>query len=72
MERARAAAALWELRLDATEQSRVQYREATRRLARANDDLTAQRYRAEKDMIDIISLLKTKDAEREEKVGKTL
>ncbi|KAK0136393.1 Basal body-orientation factor 1 [Merluccius polli] len=68
VERARAAAALWELRLDATEQSRAQYREATRRLARANDDLTAQRYRAEKDMIDIISLLKTKDAEREEKI----
>ncbi|KAJ3613012.1 hypothetical protein NHX12_019269 [Muraenolepis orangiensis] len=68
MEKAKANAALWELRLGVTEQSRVQYREAALRLARANEDLTGQQYRAEKDMIDIISLLKTKDTEREEKI----
>ncbi|KAG7275432.1 hypothetical protein CRUP_033165 [Coryphaenoides rupestris] len=69
LEKAKAAAALWELRLDVTEESRVQYREAARRLARANNDLSSQQYRAEKDMVDIISLLRIKDTEREEKVG---
>jgi len=69
LEKAKAAAALWELRLDVTEESRVQYREAARRLARANNDLSSQQYRAEKDMVEIISLLRIKDTEREEKVG---
>lgn len=69
IEKAKANAALWEARLDVTEHSRVEYREATRRLARANEELTNQQYRAEKDTVDIIAFLKRKDAEKEEKVN---
>uniref|UniRef100_A0A4W5K6L8 Basal body-orientation factor 1 n=1 Tax=Hucho hucho TaxID=62062 RepID=A0A4W5K6L8_9TELE len=68
IEKAKANAALWEARLDVTEHSRVEYREATRRLARANEELTNQQYRAEKDTVDIIAFLKRKDAEKEEKI----
>ncbi|KAM3871362.1 basal body-orientation factor 1 [Diretmus argenteus] len=68
MEKAKANAAQWETRLDVTEQSRVQYREACRSLARANEELTNQQYRTEKDTIDIIGLLNRKDAEKEEKI----
>ncbi|XP_010896205.2 basal body-orientation factor 1 isoform X2 [Esox lucius] len=68
MEKAKANAALWEARLDVTEHSRVEYREAARRLARANEELTNQQYRAEKDTIDIIAFLKRKDVENEETI----
>ncbi|XP_071376997.1 basal body-orientation factor 1 [Centroberyx affinis] len=68
IEKAKANAALWEARLEVTDQSRVQYREACRTLARANDELTNQKYRTEKDTIDIIGLLKRKDVEKEEKI----
>ena len=69
IEKAKANAALWEARLDVTEYSRVEYREAARKLARANEELTNQQYRAEKDSVDIIAFLKRKDAEKEEKVN---
>lgn len=48
----------------------MQYREACRKLARANEELTNQLYRAEKDSIDITGFLKKQDAKKEEKVGK--
>ncbi|KAM4625814.1 basal body-orientation factor 1-like [Polymixia lowei] len=67
-EKAKASAALWEARLEVTEQSRVQYREAARRLARANEELAHQQHRAEKDAVDIIGLLTRKDAEKDEKI----
>lgn len=70
IEKAKANAALWELRLQATDQSLVQYREACRKLARVNEELTNQLYRAEKDTIDITAFLKRQDAAKEEKVGK--
>ncbi|CAL8286587.1 unnamed protein product [Lota lota] len=67
-EKAKASAALWKLRLDVSEQSLAQHRESARRLARENEDLTSLQYRAEKDMIDIMSHLKRKDAQTEKKI----
>lgn len=68
IEKAKANAALWELRLQVTDQSLVQYREACRKLARANEELTSQLYRQEKDTLDITGFLKRQDADKEEKV----
>lgn len=68
IEKAKANAALWELRVQVTDQSLVQYREACRKLARANEELSNQLYRAEKDTIDITGFLKRQDAAKEEKV----
>ncbi|XP_041947262.1 basal body-orientation factor 1 [Alosa sapidissima] len=69
IERAKANAALWETRLGITESSRLEYREAARRLARANEELTNQQYRAEKETVDIIAFLKKKEAEKEAKIA---
>ncbi|XP_036397396.1 basal body-orientation factor 1-like [Megalops cyprinoides] len=69
IEKAKANAALWEARLDVTERSRVEYREAARKLARANEELTNQQYRAEKDTLDIIGFMKRTDIEKEEKIS---
>ncbi|XP_062863286.1 basal body-orientation factor 1 [Trichomycterus rosablanca] len=69
LERAKANAALWESRLEVTENSRVEYREVARRLARANEELTNQQYRAEKDTTDIIGFLKKKDLEKDTKTA---
>ncbi|XP_059210979.1 basal body-orientation factor 1 [Centropristis striata] len=69
MEKAKANAALWELRLKVTDQSLAEYREACRKLAAANEDLTNQLYRLEKDTIDITGFLKRQDAAKEEKIS---
>nr|XP_046268682.1 basal body-orientation factor 1 [Scatophagus argus] len=69
MEKAKANAALWELRLQVTDQSLVQYREACRKLARANEDLTNQLYRQEKDTLDITDFLKKQHVAKEEKIS---
>ncbi|XP_044021744.1 basal body-orientation factor 1 [Siniperca chuatsi] len=69
IEKAKANAALWELRVQVTDQSLVHYREACRKLARANEELTNQLYRAEKDTIDITGFLKRQDAAKEEKIN---
>ncbi|KAG2457709.1 BBOF1 factor, partial [Polypterus senegalus] len=69
IEKARANAALWEARLNVTEQSRSEYREAVRKLARDNEDLTNQHFRLEKDTMDMISFFKKKDAEKEEMIA---
>ncbi|XP_072545620.1 basal body-orientation factor 1-like [Salminus brasiliensis] len=69
VERAKANAALWEAKLEVTECSRVEYREAARRLARANEELTNQQYRTEKDNIDIVAFLKKTDLEKEAKIA---
>ncbi|XP_053191080.1 basal body-orientation factor 1-like [Scomber japonicus] len=69
MEKAKANAALWELRLQVTDQSLVQYRETCRKLARANEELTNQLYRAEKDSMDVTGFLKKRDAAKEEKIN---
>ncbi|XP_074516427.1 basal body-orientation factor 1-like [Sebastes fasciatus] len=69
VEKAKANAALWELRLQVTEQSLVEYREACRKLARANEELTNQLFRTEKDTIDTTGLLQRQDAAKEEKIN---
>ncbi|KAK9533614.1 hypothetical protein VZT92_008721 [Zoarces viviparus] len=69
IERAKDNAALWELRLKVTEQSLAEYREDCHKLARANDDLTSQLYRAEKDAIDIAGFMQQQDAAKEEKIN---
>ncbi|XP_063058959.1 basal body-orientation factor 1-like [Engraulis encrasicolus] len=69
LERARANAALWETRLGITENSRLEYREAAHRLARANEELTCQQYRAEKETVDIIAFLKKKESEKEARIS---
>ncbi|KAK3563044.1 hypothetical protein QTP86_014559 [Hemibagrus guttatus] len=68
-ERAKANAALWEARLEVTEKSRVEYREAARRLARDNEELTNQQYRAEKDTTDIIAFLKKQELGKDAQIA---
>uniref|UniRef100_A0A3Q4GCF5 Basal body orientation factor 1b n=1 Tax=Neolamprologus brichardi TaxID=32507 RepID=A0A3Q4GCF5_NEOBR len=53
VEKAKANAVLWELRLKATEQSLRDYTESCQKVARANEHLTNQLYHAEKDAIHI-------------------
>uniref|UniRef100_A0A3B4ZY84 Basal body orientation factor 1 n=1 Tax=Stegastes partitus TaxID=144197 RepID=A0A3B4ZY84_9TELE len=67
VEKAKANAALWELRLQVTGQSLTEYQEACHKLARANEQLTGQLYRAEKDAIDITGHWQRQLAAREEK-----
>ncbi|KAJ8290477.1 hypothetical protein GJAV_G00013340 [Gymnothorax javanicus] len=69
IEKAKANAALWEAKLDVVERSRAEYRDATHKLARANEELTNHQHRAEKDTLEIIAFLKKKDVEKEEKIA---
>ncbi|XP_068563072.1 basal body-orientation factor 1-like [Cebidichthys violaceus] len=69
IERAKDNAALWELRLKVAEQSLAEYREDCRKLARANDDLTSQLYRAEKDAVDVAGFMQRQDAAKEETIN---
>ncbi|KAM8915438.1 basal body-orientation factor 1-like isoform 2-T2 [Spinachia spinachia] len=69
IEKAKATAALWELRLRVTDSSLVEYREASRTLARANEELTDRLYRAEQDAIDITGFLTRQDAAKEKKIN---
>ncbi|XP_008282354.1 basal body-orientation factor 1 [Stegastes partitus] len=69
VEKAKANAALWELRLQVTGQSLTEYQEACHKLARANEQLTGQLYRAEKDAIDITGHWQRQLAAREEKIS---
>ncbi|XP_026134629.1 basal body-orientation factor 1-like [Carassius auratus] len=67
-ERAKANAALWEARCDLTESSRVEYRETARRLSKINHQLTDLQHNTEKNTIEIISVLRNKDLQNEEKI----
>uniref|UniRef100_A0A8C8SM15 Basal body-orientation factor 1 n=1 Tax=Pelusios castaneus TaxID=367368 RepID=A0A8C8SM15_9SAUR len=69
-ERAKANMALWEARLEVTEISRAEYREAARMLARNNKELVWQQHRLEKDTVEVISFLKKQDVEKEEQIAK--
>ncbi|XP_061467700.1 basal body-orientation factor 1 isoform X3 [Rhineura floridana] len=69
-DRAKAAATLWEARLEVTEISRKEYRDAARRLARNNEELERQQRRLEKDTVDVIGFLKRQDMEKEELIEK--
>ncbi|XP_051524390.1 basal body-orientation factor 1-like [Myxocyprinus asiaticus] len=64
IEKIKANAALWEAKFNITEISREEYREATRALAKANEELTNQQYKAEKDTVDIIAFLKRTNREK--------
>ncbi|XP_075470848.1 basal body-orientation factor 1 [Ascaphus truei] len=70
VERAKANAALWEARLQATEFSRAEYREAARSLALNNEELTKHQDHLEKDMVDVIGFLKKQDMEKDELIEK--
>ncbi|XP_008100961.2 basal body-orientation factor 1 [Anolis carolinensis] len=69
-ERAKIAAALWEARLEVTEISRKEYRDASRRLARSNEELEQRARRLEKDAVDVVSFLKRQDLEKEDMIDK--
>uniref|UniRef100_H3BGC4 Basal body-orientation factor 1 n=1 Tax=Latimeria chalumnae TaxID=7897 RepID=H3BGC4_LATCH len=62
--------ALWEARLNATEKSRVEYREAARHLARTNEDLVNQHHQLERDTVEVIAFLKKKDADKDAQIAK--
>lgn len=68
VEKAKANAVLWELRLKATEQSLRDYTESCQKVARANEHLTNQLYHAEKDAIHIAGHWERQLAAKEEKV----
>lgn len=72
VEKAKASAALWELRLQAADLSLVQHREASRKLARANEELTSQLHRQERDAMDVTGYLKRQDAAKEDEVCLTM
>nr|XP_055026802.1 basal body-orientation factor 1-like isoform X1 [Misgurnus anguillicaudatus] len=69
LERAKANAALWEIRCDMTETSRIEYYETAGRLAEANEQLTHLQNETEKKNIDVIAVLREKDVENDEKIA---
>ncbi|TMS21596.1 Basal body-orientation factor 1 [Larimichthys crocea] len=69
IEKVKANATLWELRLKVTEQSLTQYHGACRGLARTNEEVTNQLYHAEKNNLDIIGFLKRQDAAKDEQIN---
>ncbi|KAM9354863.1 basal body-orientation factor 1-like [Pholidichthys leucotaenia] len=68
VEKAKASAALWELRQRATNQSLSEYQEACHKLARANEQLTNQLFRAEKDSVDAAGHWERQLAAQEDKI----
>ncbi|XP_058652113.1 basal body-orientation factor 1-like isoform X3 [Onychostoma macrolepis] len=68
IERAKANVALWEARCDLTETSRVEYREAARGLSKINQQLTDLQHNTERNSIEIIAVLRSKDLQNEEKM----
>uniref|UniRef100_A0A8D3BWJ9 Basal body-orientation factor 1 n=1 Tax=Scophthalmus maximus TaxID=52904 RepID=A0A8D3BWJ9_SCOMX len=68
VEKAKAAAALWELRLNVADQSLVRHREDWRALARVNEELTNRLHRLERDTVDISACLQRKDAAKEQEI----
>ncbi|KAF6732867.1 Basal body-orientation factor 1, partial [Oryzias melastigma] len=68
VETARANAALWELRLKATNQDLAEYREASHNLARANEGLINQLLHAERDSVDVSGHWEREMAAKEEKI----
>lgn len=68
IEKAKASAALCALRLQVSDESLAQYREACSTLARANEQLTNQLYHQERESLDITDYLKRQNEAKEEKV----
>jgi len=54
-------AVLWKQKLELTERQRDDYRETCRKLAAENENISDSLYQAERDTIDVISLLKRED-----------
>ncbi|XP_003389088.1 PREDICTED: basal body-orientation factor 1-like [Amphimedon queenslandica] len=63
------SAKLWEARYEATEKSRVEYRENTQRLITENDSLQSAINKTEKDTIEVITFLKKKDTQKDQEVS---
>ncbi|XP_071833774.1 basal body-orientation factor 1-like [Apostichopus japonicus] len=61
---------LWESRLDATEKSRLEFRDNAKRLAFDNESLQKQLMVTEKDTVDVISYLKREDQSKEDLISK--
>ncbi|XP_053701676.1 basal body-orientation factor 1-like [Synchiropus splendidus] len=72
VEKIKANAALWELKLQATEQTLAQYRQSCGKLARDNQELSSQLHQAEKDSVEINSFFNKRDAEKEDKISALL
>ncbi|KAM8782233.1 basal body-orientation factor 1 isoform 2-T2 [Rhynchonycteris naso] len=70
VDRAKANASLWEARLELTELSRIEYRDASRRLAKTNEELKKQQYMLEKDTMSVLSYLKMQDQEKDNMIEK--
>ncbi|XP_038621818.1 basal body-orientation factor 1-like isoform X2 [Tachyglossus aculeatus] len=70
MERAKANATLWETRLEITELSRTEYRDASRKLAQENEELKRKQYKMEKDAVSVLSYLKKQDMEKGDLIEK--
>ncbi|XP_077997345.1 basal body-orientation factor 1-like [Glandiceps talaboti] len=61
---------LWEARLEATEKSRLEYRENAKRLALENEALQTHVQQAERDTIDVVSFLKKEDQSKEDLIAR--
>ena len=59
---------IWEARLNATEQSRQEFRENAKVLSLENEALQRQMVQTEKDTIDVITYLKKEDHAKEDLV----
>ncbi|XP_006884849.1 PREDICTED: basal body-orientation factor 1 [Elephantulus edwardii] len=70
VDRAKANASLWEARLEITELSRIEYRDASRRLAQSNEELKQQQRKMEKDTMLVLSHLKKQELEKDTMIEK--
>ncbi|XP_006815796.1 basal body-orientation factor 1-like [Saccoglossus kowalevskii] len=61
---------LWEARLEATEKSRLEYRENAKRLALENESLQNHMYQSERDTIDVVTFLKKEDQSKEDLIAR--
>jgi hypothetical protein len=61
-------ARVWEARLEATEKSRLEYRENVQRLVKENDGIQKKMEQNEKDTIEVMGFLKREDAMKDEQL----
>lgn len=69
MEKVKANAALWELKLQVSDRALLQYQEECQKLARAHGELADQLRRQERDAVDITRYLEGQNSAKEEKVA---
>ncbi|XP_074649646.1 basal body-orientation factor 1-like isoform X1 [Tubulanus polymorphus] len=65
---ANANSKLWETRLNLLEQSRLEYKDNSRRLLLENETLHTQVQQTEKDTIDVVTFLRRKDQEKDDQI----